>query len=84
MSGWFPRGAMLPDPAEGMERPRAAAEDAGRDPATVCATAFGAQVEAGYLDACREAGFDRAVLRLPSEARDGVMPSVDRYAALIG
>ena len=83
-SGWFPRGAMLPDPAEGMGRLRAAAEDAGRDPATVSATVFGAPAEAGYLDACREAGFDRAVLRLPSEGRDGVMPLVDRYAALIG
>ena len=83
-SGWFPRGALLPDPAGGMERLRAAAEGAGRDPATVSATVFGAPAEAGYLGACREAGFDRAVLRLPSEARDGVMPLVDRYAALIG
>ena len=83
-SGWFPRGALLPDPAGGMERLRAAAEDAGRDPATVSATVFGAPAEAGYLDSCREAGFDRAVLRLPSEERDGVMPLVDRYAALIG
>ena len=67
-----------------MERLRAAAEDAKRDPATVSATVFGAPAEAGYLDTCREAGFDRAVLRLPSEARDEVMPLVDRYAALIG
>ena len=83
-SGWFPRGAMLPDPEDGMRRLKAIAEDAGRDPATVSATVFGAPAEAGYLDACREVGFDRAVLRLPSEGRDGVMPLVDRYAALIG
>ena len=82
-SGWFPRGAVLPDPVDGMARLRAAAEDAGRDPATVSATVFGAPAEAGYLDACREAGFDRAVLRLPSEERDGVMPLVDSYAVLI-
>ena len=83
-SGWFPRGAMLPDPAEGMNRLSVAAADAGRDPATVSATVFGAPAEAGYLDACREAGIDRALLLLPSEGRDGVMPLVDRYAALIG
>ena len=83
-SGWFPRGAMLPDPAEGMNRLSVAAADAGRDPATVSATVFGAPTEAGYLDACREAGIDRALLLLPSEGRDGVMPLVDRYAALIG
>ena len=83
-SGWLPRGAMLPDPAEGMSRLRAAAEDAGRDPATVSATVFGAPPEAGYLDACRAAGMDRALLRLPSEGRETVLPLVDRYAALIG
>ena len=83
-SGWFPRGALLPDPAEGMYRLSVAAADAGRDPATVSATVFGAPAEAGYLDACREAGIDRALLLLPSEGRDGVMPLVDRYAALIG
>ena len=83
-SGWLPRGAMLPDPAEGMNRLSVAAAGAGRDPATVSATVFGAPAEAGYLDACREAGIDRALLLLPSEGRDGVMPLVDRYAALIG
>ena len=83
-SGWFPRGGLLPDPAEGMGRLRAAAEEAGRDPASVSATVFGAAPETAYLDACREAGMDRALLLLPSEGRDGVMPLVDRYAALIG
>ena len=83
-SGWFPRGPLLPDPADGMARLRAAADAAGRDPATVSATVFGAKPEASYLDACREAGMDRALLILPPEGRDGVMPVVDRYAALIG
>ena len=83
-SGWLPRGALLPDPAEGMARLRAAAEDAGRDPATVTATVFGAAPEAGYLDACRGAGIARALLLLPSEGRDGILPLIDRYAGLIG
>ena len=83
-SGWLPRGALLPDPADGMARLRAAAADAGRDPATVSATVFGAAPEAPYLDACRAAGLDRALLILPSEGRETVLPLCDRYAALIG
>ena len=82
-SGWLPRGAMLPDPAEGMSRLGAAAAEAGRDLASVSATVFGAPPEADYLDACRAAGMDRVLLLLPSEGRDGVMPLIDRYAALI-
>ena len=82
-SGWLPRGPLLPDPAEGMGRLRAAAEAAGRDPATVSATVFAAEPDAGYLDACRAAGMDRALLMLPSEGREGVLPLADRYAALI-
>jgi len=82
-SGWLPRGPLLPDPAEGMGWLRAAAEAAGRDPATVSATVFAAQPDAGYLDACRAAEMDRALLMLPSEGREGVLPLADRYAALI-
>ena len=83
-SGWLPRGALLPDPAAGMVRLRAAAEEAGRDPATVSASVFGAPAEQGYLEACREAGIDRALLLLPSEGREEILPLADRYAALIG
>ena len=83
-SGWLPRGAMLPDPADGMARLRAAADAAGRDPASVSATVFGAPAEDGYLDVCRAAGIDRALLILPSEGREAVLPLADRYAALIG
>ncbi len=83
-SGWLPRGALLPDPAAGMARLRAAAEEAGRDPATVSASVFGAAAEQGYLEACREAGIDRALLLLPSEGREEILPLVDRYAAFIG
>ena len=83
-SGWFPRGALLPDPADGMARLRAAAEGAGRDPASVSVTVFGAPAEAGYLDDCRAAGIDRALLLLPSEGREEILPLIERYAALIG
>ncbi len=83
-SGWLPRGALLPDPAAGMARLWAAAEDAGRDPASVSVTVFGAPAEQGYLEACGEAGIDRALLLLPSGGREEILPLVDRYAGLIG
>ena len=83
-SGWLPRAAMLPDPVDGMARLRAAAAEAGREPASVSATVFGAPPEAGYLDACRAAGIDRALLLLPSEGHETVLPLIDRYAAFIG
>ena len=83
-SGWLPRGALLPDPGAGMARLRAAAEETGRDPATVSASVFGAPAEQGYLEGCREAGIDRALLLLPSEGREEILPLVDRYAAFIG
>ena len=83
-SGWLPRGALLPDPAEGMARLRAAADEAGRDPATVSATVFGAPPEQDYLEACRAAGIGRALILLPSGGRDEILPLIDRHAALIG
>ena len=83
-SGWLPRAALLPDPAAGMARLRAAAQGAGREPATVSVTVFGAPAEQGYLESCREAGIDRALLLLPSGGREEILPLVDRYAAFIG
>ena len=55
-----------------------------RTPAITGLNDIGAQAEDGYLDACRAAGIDRALLILPSEGREEVLPLVDRYAALIG
>ena len=81
--GWFPRGRAFADPAAEMRRLRRAAEEAGRDIATVSTTLFGAAPEAAYLERCRAAGIDRALLALPPEGRDQVMPVIDAYAALL-
>ena len=81
--GWFPRGRGFGDPEAAMRRLRSAAEEAGRDIRTVSTTLFGAEPEAGYLERCRAAGIDRALIGLPSEGRDVILPLLDRYAAFL-
>jgi probable F420-dependent oxidoreductase len=81
--GWFPRGRDFGDPEAEMGRLRRAAEDAGRDIGTLSTTLFGADPEAGYLARCRAAGIDRALIGLPSEGRDTVLPLLDRYRAFL-
>ena len=43
----------------------------------------GATPEAAYLDRCRAAGVGRALLALPPEGRDKVMPAIDEYATFL-
>ena len=81
--GWFPRGGGFGDPEAEMAKLRDAAEEAGRDIATVSITLFGAPPEAAYLDRCRAAGIDRVLLALPPEGRDKVMPATDEYATFL-
>jgi probable F420-dependent oxidoreductase len=82
--GWFPRGRGFGDPEAEMRRLRRFADEAGRDINTVSTTLFGATPERAYLDRCRAAGMDRALLALPPEGRDKVMPVIDEYAAFLG
>lgn len=81
--GWFPRGRGGFDPQAEMKRLREAAEEAGRDVRTVSTTLFGAEPDAAFLGQCEAAGMDRALLALPSEGRDTILPLLDRYAALL-
>jgi alkanesulfonate monooxygenase SsuD/methylene tetrahydromethanopterin reductase-like flavin-dependent oxidoreductase (luciferase family) len=81
--GWFPRGRGFGDPEAEMRRLRSAAEEAGRDIRTVSTTLFGAEPEAGYLERCRAAGVDRALIGLPSEGRDAILPLLDQYVVFL-
>jgi probable F420-dependent oxidoreductase len=81
--GWFPRGRSFGDPQAEMRRLRSAAEEAGRDIETVSTTLFGAEPEAAYLEQCRAAAVDRALIGLPSEGRDTILPLLDRYKAFL-
>jgi hypothetical protein len=55
----------------------------GRDPAKISVSVFGAKPERATLDTYAGAGITRAILRLPSEGRDAVLPLLDQYAKLI-
>ena len=81
--GWIPLSRAFGDPEKEMSRLRSFAEEAGRDPKTVSSTLFAATPEPDYLERCRAAGVDRALLALPSEGPDTVLPLLDRYAAFL-
>jgi len=61
---------------------RTRAEKAGRDPATVTMSIFGATADEGKLSTWRDLGVERAIFRLPSAGRDEVLPLLDRHARL--
>ena len=81
--GWFPRARGDFDVVDAMARMRAAAGEAGRDPKTVSVTLFAAPAERAYLERSRELGVDRALLSLPSEGCDTILPLLDQYAGLL-
>ena len=81
--GWFPRGRGGFDPAEGMARLKAIADEAGRSMDTIDVSLFGAPPNREALDRAAEAGVTRAILALPSNDRDDVMRRLDRHAELL-
>lgn len=82
--GWFPRASHAFEPADGMARLRAAAEEAGRDVSTLSVTVFRAPPEKAAFDSYAEAGIERGLLELPSAGRDEVLRLLDDYAGLVG
>ena len=81
--GWFPRGRNPDALLKGLRDLEARAARAGRDMKTIAVSAFAAPAEREALDKLGAAGLTRAVLRVPSEGRDSVLPLLDRYATLI-
>ena len=81
--GWFPRGRGGFDPAEGMARLKAIADEAGRAMDTIDVSLFGAPPNREALDRAEEAGVTRAILALPSNDRDDVLRRLDRHAGLL-
>jgi len=81
--GWFPRGRAGEALLQGLADLNARAARAGRDPKTISVSVFGAAAEQSLLDRFSAAGVTRAILRLPSEPRDTILPLLDRYAKLI-
>jgi hypothetical protein len=59
------------------------ATKAGRDPKTISTSVFGAPGDAAVLEQWAAAGVNRAILRLPPEGRDKVLPLLDQWTKLI-
>jgi probable F420-dependent oxidoreductase len=89
--GWMPRlrfeaaimgrtASSLPERIAMLKRQ---AEEAGRDPASISVSTFGARPDADWISRMEAAGVDRVVFRLPSEDRASVLPLIDQCARLI-
>ncbi len=81
--GWFPRGRGPEVIVPGIEELKRRAARAGRDFKTISISVFGAKADQATLDQYAKGGVTRAILRLPSEGRDTILPLLDQYAKLI-
>jgi probable F420-dependent oxidoreductase len=79
--GWFPN-ARTGNLVELLQQLRTAADAAGRAPDQFKLTAFAAPPEVEPLRSLFAMGFQRALLPVPSEPADVVLPLLDRYAEL--
>jgi len=78
--GWFPRGRAADAILPGLKDLEVRAKRAGRDMKTISTSVFGAPNDADTLKRFAEAGVTRAIMRLPSEGRDKILPLLDTYA----
>jgi probable F420-dependent oxidoreductase len=81
--GWIPRDDWLErDGLDVIDKFRAMAKQAGRDPATLPITSFRAPPDIERLRLYSKLGIDRVVFSLPAENADGLLPIMDRWADL--
>jgi probable F420-dependent oxidoreductase len=80
--GWYPN-ASSGKPEEYMPRFWKMAEEAGRDPKALSVTIGGAPEDLDQLKRFRDLGAARAVVTLPAEGADQILPLLDRWAELI-
>jgi probable F420-dependent oxidoreductase len=83
--GWVPHAGrpQYSDVTDFLPQFRQMAADAGRDPATVPVSIFGAPENLDRLKRYRDQGIARAVVTLPSAKGDEILPVLDRWAELI-
>jgi probable F420-dependent oxidoreductase len=81
--GWFPRGRAPEVIISGLADLKARAAKKGRDMKTISVSVFGARAEEAGLEQLAQAGVTRAILRLPSDSRDVVMPLLDQWVKFI-
>ena len=81
--GWIPRDDWLDrDGIEVLDKFRAMAKEAGRDPASLSISTFRVRDDLERLKRYRELGIDRVVFSLPADKDDKIMPILDRWAEL--
>jgi probable F420-dependent oxidoreductase len=83
--GWVPNASRpsYADVTEFLPQFRQMAADAGRDPAAIPVTIFGAPENLDRLKRHRDQGIARAVVTLPSAKADEILPVLDGWAELI-
>ena len=83
--GWVPIAGRAPygDVGDFLPKFKEMAKDAGRDPASLPITLFGAAEDADLLQRYRDMGVARVVVSLPAEPADKTLPALDRWAGLI-
>ncbi|MDR3536505.1 MAG: LLM class F420-dependent oxidoreductase [Acetobacteraceae bacterium] len=83
-NGWIPRADRLEQDGVGVliDKFRAMAVEAGRDPASLPITIFRVPDDLAQLRFCKEVGVDRVVFSLPAEREDTILPILDRWAAV--
>jgi len=83
--GWIPHASrpQYADVGEFLPRFQQMAAEAGRDPASVPVTIFGAVESLDRLLRYRDLGVARAVVSLPSAQGGEILPILDRWAELI-
>ena len=69
--------------ADGLADLRRRAERAGRDPAAVSVSLFGARPDETKLAAWRDLGVERVLFTMPPAGSDKVLPLLDQYAVLM-
>ncbi len=81
--GWFPRARNAERLFAGLEELKGLVAKAGRDMKQISVSVFGAPGDRAVLDRYRAAGITRAILRLPPEGRDKILPLLDQHAKLL-
>lgn len=81
--GWFPRARNAERLFASLDQLKKLAATAGRDMKTISVSVFGTSGDAATLDRYRQAGLTRAIIRLPSESREKVLPLLDQHAKLL-
>ena len=81
--GWFPRGRNPELTLSAFKQLKELAVAKGRDMTTISSSVFAAPPDEAKLDAFRQAGMTRALLLLPPEGREVVLPLIDQWAKFI-